>query len=321
MRELPRLNRRVPPVRRLIVLAAAAFAVLGAKSAHAQDLEPRAYSASPTGTTFLVAGLGRSAGDVVFDPSLPISDVNARVQAATLGLGHTFPLMGRLGQLAAVLPYSWGTVEGKVFEEARTVHRSGLADLRLRLAVNLLGAPAMSPRAFAARKRTTVVGASVAIISPTGQYDPHKLINLGSHRWAFKPELGISHPFRHWDLDVYGGCWFFTDNTDYFPGGARRSQAPIGVVQGHASYSFKQRGWIALDGTWYGGGAATVDEAPPIGRQNNARYGATFAYPIGRRQSIKASYAAGAIVRSGSNFRTLAVAWQMLWFDRTKAAK
>jgi hypothetical protein len=178
----------------------------------------------------------------------------------------------------------------------------------------------MTPREFATRKRSTIVGASLAVIAPTGQYDPHKLVNLGSNRWAFKPEIGISHPFRHWDLDVYGGAWFFTDNTAYFPGEARRSQSPIGVVQGHASYSFMRRGWVALDATWYGGGASSVDDAAPVGRQNNARYGATLAWPLGGRQSIKASYAAGAVVRSGSDFRTVAVAWQMLWFDRPKAA-
>jgi hypothetical protein len=304
-----------------IVLAASFVAVLGG-TALAQDLEPRAYSASPVGTTFAVVGLGRSSGDVIFDPSVPISDVNAEIQAATLGLGRTFSLGGRLGQVAAVLPYSWGTVEGRVFEEARRVHRSGLADVRMRMAVNLRGAPAMTPREFAARgRRTTLVGASLALIAPTGQYDPSKLINLGSNRWAFKPEIGISHPFRHWDLDVYGGVWFFTDNADYFPGASTRDQDPIGVVQAHASYTFKQRGWVAADMTWYGGGAASVDQAPPIGRQNNARYGATLAWPIGRRQSIKASYAAGAVVRSGSNFRTFAVAWQVLWFDRQKAAR
>jgi hypothetical protein len=308
-------------VSRSCVLLVSLVACLGFWSwpAAAQDLEPRAYSASPVGTSFLLLGLGRSTGDVIFDPSLPISDVNAEIQAATLGLGRTLPVAGRLGQIAAVLPYSWGTVEGRVFEQARTIHRSGLADLRMRFAVNLAGAPAMTPREFTRRKRTTILGASVAVVAPTGQYDRQKLINLGSNRWAFKPEVGLSHPFRHWDLDVYGGAWFFTDNTDYFPGGARRSQSPIGVLQGHASYSFMQRGWVALDATWYGGGAASVDDAAPIGRQNNARYGATVAWPLGRRQSIKASYAAGAIVRSGSNFRTLAVAWQMLWFDRPKA--
>ena len=306
-------------IRRHPVLTLIVVSLIAVVPAAAQDLEPRAYSASPIGTSFLVLGLGRSTGDVIFDPSLPISDVSAEIQAATLGLGRTFPLAGRLGQIAAVLPYSWGTVEGKVFERAGSVHRSGLADLRMRFAVNLVGARAMKPREFATRKRTTIVGASLAVVAPSGQYDPHKLINLGSHRWAFKPEVGLSHPFRHWDLDVYGGAWFFTDNTDYFPGGARRSQSPIGVLQGHASYSFMQRGWVALDATWYGGGAASVDHGPSIGRQNNARYGATLAWPLGRRQSIKASYAAGAVVRSGSDFRTLSVAWQMLWFDRPKA--
>jgi hypothetical protein len=116
--------------RRCRLLSPLALLLFAAAPAAAQDLEPRAYSASPVGTSFLVLGLGRSTGGVIFDPSLPITDVSAEMQATTLGLGHTFPLARRLGQLAAILPYSWGTVEGKVCVQAGTVHRSGLADVR-----------------------------------------------------------------------------------------------------------------------------------------------------------------------------------------------
>jgi hypothetical protein len=39
-------------------------------TATAQELEPRAYSPSPVGTTFLLGGFGRSEGGILFDPSL-----------------------------------------------------------------------------------------------------------------------------------------------------------------------------------------------------------------------------------------------------------
>jgi hypothetical protein len=54
------------------------------------------------------------------------------------------------------------------------------------------------------------LAAAVKVVVPTGQYDPTKLINNGSNRWAFKPELGYSERWGHWLLDAYGGAWFFT---------------------------------------------------------------------------------------------------------------
>jgi hypothetical protein len=304
---------------RHVWLAALALALLPVQAVRAQDLEPRAYSASPIGTTFLVAGIVRSSGDVIFDPSIPVTDVSAEVYGATVGIGRTFDAAGRLGQLAAVLPYSWGEVEGRVQEQTGRVTRSGAADMRVRLALNLWGSPALSPREFARRSnRGTVIGASVTVSAPIGEYDPTKLINLGTNRWAFKPEVGVSHPAGRWDFEAYAGAWFFTENPTFFPGQVRRSQDFIGGVQGHVSYTLRPRAWVAGDLTWYAGGATSVDDGPAIGRQNNTRYGVTFAWPVGRSQSIKVAYTAGAVVRAGADFRTVAVAWQVFWIDRPR---
>src|SRR3954463_2159030 len=72
------------------------LAMLYAMRASAQELEPRAYSASPIGTNFLLVGIGRSSGGVVFDPTVPITDVHADIDSATLGAGRTFDLGGHL---------------------------------------------------------------------------------------------------------------------------------------------------------------------------------------------------------------------------------
>ncbi len=303
--------------RRFTVVTCVALAACLALThdASAQDLEPRAYSSSPTGTNFLVLGYARSSGGVLFDATVPITDVDAKLNAGSIGLGRTFSLGGRMALLTAALPYSWGKIEGRVAEEARQITRSGLVDARFKLSVNLLGPPALPAAQFVKTARRTVAGASLTAVAPTGQYDPQKLINLGSNRWAFKPEVGVSHPVGRWDLDAYAGVWFFTTNETFFPGGATRRQDPIVAFQGHASYTFKPRAWAAVDATWYGGGKATVDDGPESSAIRNARLGATLAWPIGRRQSLKVAYSDGASTRSGSDFRTLAVAWQLLWMD------
>jgi hypothetical protein len=294
-------------------LVIAVLVMVAGTPVSAQDMEPKAYSASPVGTTFLVASATRSTGAVVFDPTLPVSDVEAGVNGIFVGAGTTFGLFGKLALVSAALPYAWGEISGLVFEEARTITRSGLADTRVRLSVNLVGNPAMRAREFVKAPRRTIVGASLMVTAPSGQYDQTKLINLGTNRWAFKPEAGVSVPLGRWDLDAYLGAWLFTRNPDFFPGGLTRTQDPVVAFQAHVSYTFKPRLWLAVDSTWYSGGDAQVEDGPPSAAFNNSRLGATLSLPVGQRQSFKASYSSGVSVRTGTDFRTLAVAWQWVW--------
>jgi hypothetical protein len=288
-------------------------------AATAQDLEPRAYSPSPTGANFAVLAFQDLSGTVLFDPTLPITNVNARLYGPALGLGRTFDILGRQALVTAALPYIWGTVSGQVFEQQKTVTRSGTADLRLKFAFNLHGSPALTPQEYAKRrKRGLIVGTSLMVTAPSGQYDKTKLINLGTNRWAFKPELGLSYPWRKWYFDLYSGAWFFTKNSSFFPGDALRRQNPLATFQGHVSYTVRPRLWFAFDSTWYGGGASRINDGPPTGRLSNSRLGATLSIPIGKRQSLKIGYSRGATARSGANFSSLGVAWQFLWFDRHK---
>jgi hypothetical protein len=285
---------------------------LAAGSAAAQELEPRAYSPSPIGTTFLVVTATRSAGGVFTDPSAPISNVEAEVGLLGLGVGHVFAAAGKQALVLALLPVAWGEASGDVGEERRFASRRGLADPRVKLSMILAGSPAMDRETFARTPRRTVVGTSLTIAMPAGQYDPARLINLGLNRWAFKPEIGISYPARRWTLDAYAGVWFFTENDAYFPGSSIRRQDPVVALQGHVSYTLGRRAWLAVNATWYAGGRTTVDGEDKGDLLRNARLGATWALPIGSRQSFKVSYSAGAATRIGSDFRTIGVAWQIL---------
>jgi hypothetical protein len=293
-------------------VAAFIAALSVAAPAVAQEMEPRAYSASPAGATFLGVVATRSTGSILFDPTLPITDIEAAINGGILGVGATFDLFGKLALLAAAVPYAWGDISGRVFEEAREVTRSGFADTRVKLSVNLRGNDAMRLAEFAKTPRRTVLGTSLTVAAPTGQYDGTRLINLGNHRWAFKPEVGVSMPRGRWDFDAYAGAWLFTTNGNFFPGGALRTQDPLFALQGHVSYTVKPRLWLAANATWYAGGRSVVNDGAPSAAVNNSRLGVTASLPLGRRQSIKVSYGDGIIVRGGTNFRTLAVGWQWL---------
>ena len=288
--------------------------------AAAQELEPRAYSASPIGANFLLVGVTRSSGDVVFDPTVPITDVHADINAATLGLGRTFNLAGRQALVTAAFPYAWGDISGKVAEQAQSITRSGLTDARLKVSVNLWGTPALKPAEFVRQPPRTNIGASLSVTPPTGQYLADKLINIGTNRWAFKPEVGLSHPRGRWWLELAAGAWLFTSNDRFYPGESLRTQAPLFVFQSHVSYNVTRRAWAAFDATWYGGADVRVNSGPPASRQNNTRVGGTLSLPTGARQSLKIAYSTGASMRTAPTFRRWPWPGSTSWFDRARPA-
>jgi hypothetical protein len=288
----------------------------------AQDLDPRAYAQAPTGLTIAIAGVSFSSGDVLTDPTLPVQNVHAAAVTPSMGVARTFSLFGRTAQGLAALPYSWARVTGDVGEQARRIERSGLSDTRLRLSVLLAGAPAMTPQQFAAARRRPIVGASLTVGAPTGQYSPQRFINLGANRWSLKPEVALSYPLgEKWLVDSYAGLWLFSTNESFYPGTAVRTQTPIGALQMHISYSVSRKAWAAFDSTWYRGGQGVVDGVATGRRVSNSRVGATLAFPVGNRQAIRVGFSRGAFIRTGADFTTFSLGWQAGWLDRRPAQR
>ena len=296
-------------MRRVLVLIVSASLAATASAAGAQEIEPRAYSATPLGVTFAGLSVLHSRGDVVLEPTSPLTDVNAKVYIGALALGGTFSLFGHIASAGVGVPYAWAKVSGRIDEDARSVERAGLADTRVRFAVNLLGGRAMALPEFVRRKPSTTLGTSLVVSVPTGQYFDDKLVNIGTNRWAFKPEIGVSHPTGPWTLEVYGGAWFFTDNDSYL-GSKRREQDPMLSMQSHIGYTIQPRLWLAADVTYYVGGRVVTDGVPAADRQDNLRVGLTASAPAGRSNSVKLGWSRGAITRLGGNFDTWAIAWQ-----------
>jgi len=241
------------------------------------------------------------------------------VETPSVGVARSFSLFGRTAQAFGALPYSWADVSGKVLEEARSVSRSGLSDMQFRMSVLVRGAPAVSLLEFAKAPRRTILGASLTVLAPTGEFFPNKLINLGTNRWSFKPEFALSQPFRErWLLDAYGGVWFFTANNSFYPGAAIKTQEPIGTFQWHVSYNFTRQLWAAIDATYYFGGRTTIQGVEGNDLLSNSRAGGTLVVPVGKRHSVKLAVSRGAIIRYGANFTTYSVGWQTGWVPRPK---
>jgi hypothetical protein len=288
----------------------------------AQDLDPRAYVWLPVNGNFVSSGFAYSHGGVLTDPTLPFENLEASIQTVNFSYGRTFALLGKTAQLFAALPYTWAQASADLNGQSESISRSGFSDIRVRASVLLLGAPATSLANFGKVKRKTILGLSLNIVAPTGQYNPEKLINLGANRWAFRPELALSQPIgRHWMIDIYTGLWLFTENNKFYTGNSLRTQDPMGTIQGHLSYNINPKMWLALDATFYYGGQSTIDEVAKDDRQSNSRIGATFVFPVWKKNNIKIAASTGAIVRSGADFNTVSIGWQRSWMGKKQIPK
>jgi hypothetical protein len=280
--------------------------------AHAQDIEPRAYSNAPIGVNFLIGGYAYTRGGLAFDPSLPIADVHLRTSNAVLAYARSVDLWGKSGKFDVVVPYTW--LSGSADYAGQPIQRvvNGAADPAFRLSVNLYGAPALTLDEFRDYRQDLIIGASLRVSAPLGQYDHGRVVNIGVHRWSFKPELGISKASGQWTLEVTGAAALFTDNSDFY-GGGTRSQKPLYSLQGHAIYSFRSGIWASIDATYFAGGRSTINGVLSNDLQQNWRFGGTLAVPVDVHNSIKFYASNGVSARTGNSFDLIGIAWQYRW--------
>ena len=172
----------------------------------AQDLEPRSYANLPRGLSAINVLYSLSHGNVLSDPSLPISDFKITVQTIGASYFHTFALANRLARVQVILPYAHMFGNLKLNGVDTSGERNGFGDTRVRFGINLIGSPALDRKQFASFQQKTIVGVSFVTSVPTGIYYKDKRINIGSNRWAFKPEVGVSRRFERVYADIDRGA-------------------------------------------------------------------------------------------------------------------
>ena len=280
--------------------------------AGAQDIEPRAYSNAPVGVNFLIAGYAYTRGGVSFDTSLPLSNPELTTSSAVVAYARVLDLLGKSAKFDVIAPLT--SLSGSADFDGNPLRRdiSGLADPKFRLSVNFFGAPALSLKEFAGFEQDLIVGASLQVSAPVGQYDESRMVNLGTNRWSFKPELGVSKALGRWTLEGAAAVTLYTDNEDFYQG-KTRSQDPLYSLQGHAIYGFRSGVWGALDGTYFAGGRTTLDDTLSNDLQQNWRVGATLAFPLDARNSLKVYGSTGVSARTGNSYDLFGMAWQYRW--------
>lgn len=289
-------------------------ATLFAHGAAAQELTPRAYWPAPVGTNVAVLAYQRNSGDILIDPSLPITGVESEINYFQAGYQRYFSLFGRTATAQLSLPYADGRTEGTVEGEFRQRNTTGLTDARLRLVINLRGAPAMDGAGFQALRKNpeTIIGASILLQAPTGAYDSDRLINLGSNRWAVKPALGMIVPLHPaWLFEIEVGAWFFGDNDDFL--GETREQEPIISTEIHLIKRIRPGFWASLDANYYTGGETTIGDEFRDDLQRNSRGGFTLVFPVKGHHGLRAGFSTGLATRSGGDFDMYSLTWLYAW--------
>jgi hypothetical protein len=279
----------------------------------AQELTPRFYWPAPKGIKVAVAGYVYATGDVFFDPSIPLYGVDSKVNVAVVGYLQTFSLWGRTTTFLIELPYQWGTTQGLIGDTPARGDAFGFGDIGVTVAVNLLGAPTMTPAQFQElrKKPHPILGASLKVVAPTGQYNVGKLLNVGGNRWAVRAELGSVIPLRpKWLLELDLGAWFLGDDEDFIAG--YREQEPIYAFQAHLVRRFKPGFWASLDFNYYTGGRQTIAGNELVDVQNSSRIGGTVVVPFKGRHAVKVGYATGLFAEFGTDFDQFLVSYQLL---------
>lgn len=281
--------------------------------ASAQELSPRSYWPAPRGTKLVLVGLSHSSGDIITDPSLPVVGVDSRINTGLVGYAQILNVGGRTANVVLEVPYTEGTTTGTLEGQPARRDVAGVGDIAVTFSANILGAPTMTRAEFQELRKDphSILGASLKVVAPTGEYESDKLINVGTNRWSLKAELGYIWPVRpRWLLEFELGAWYFGDNDEFL--GTTREQKPIVAFETHLVRRFKPGFWAALDLNFYTGGRTIVGGVQGSDLQRNGRIGATVVYPFGRRHAIKVGYSTGTVTESGGDFDTFLASYNLL---------
>lgn len=305
-----------PNVIRLPRISCLAFLVLNL-TASAQDLEPRRWSHLPTGINSLGGGYAYTAGDIAFNPVLRIEDAELEMHTIALRYVHSFEFRGKSARFDLTQAYQSGRWEGLLDGAPASTERNGLSDTTLRFAVNLLGAPPLERREFAAYRAgtdcETILGVGLAVQLPTGHYKEDKLINLGSNRFTFRPQIGVVHNRGKWSMELTGSAWIYTDNDEFFSGN-RLEQDPFFTVQGHLIYTFRPGLWLGAAAGYGFAGESTINGSPSYDRKGNLVWAFSVGIPVNPRCGLKLAYIGNHTTkRTGSDTHTVALACSVLW--------
>jgi hypothetical protein len=283
----------------------------------AQELEPRRWSHLPTGANFVGAGYAYTKADISLDPVLRIENGKMELHTWAARYIRTFELFEKSARIDLVQAYQRGRWQGSVDGVPKSVRRGGLSDSFMRFAINLYGAPPLKGEEFAAYRAKvdveTIVGTALVVQLPTGEYKDGKLINLGTNRYTFQPQVGVVHNRGKWSMELTGVVYIYTDNKDFFDGNKLETD-PLYTIETNLVYTFRPGLWASA-GAGYGyGGEDSVNGEKEGDTKEKVAWGFSFGYPITPQLGVKVGYLGVRNQRSiGQDSDSIGVAISFFW--------
>ena len=298
---------------RLLLIWCALTLLHGPTQAHAQFTDAHQYDNSPIGVNLLEISYAFVHGDASIDTSLVIAGANLNVNQATIDFTRYLGLFHRLAWVQAAVPVAHlgGSITGTNVRGSN----AGTGDSSYALGMLLKGGPALSVVQFDNYTPTTIVGVSLTVTAPTGLYSPDKILNLGSDRWSFKPEIALSHPFgaeQKWQIYAYFNGYFYTDNTSYHATTILRQQ-PLPGFEGHISYAFNDSLWVSLDTRYSFRGTTLVNGVDQNNPQQNFILGSEMNVSINSRNSLLFEFAKALVHQNGPALVGFSVKYDYTW--------
>jgi hypothetical protein len=258
-----------------------------------EELEPRRWAHLPIDTNFFGSGYAYTEADIGFDPVLKIEDVDMEMDTWVAKYIRSFSIFDKTARVSVLQAYQEGNWSGLLDGTPKKINRSGLADTVVRFAINLYGAPPLRGKKYAeyrAKTRVeTIIGAGLSVQLPTGSYMDDKLINLGTNRFTFRPQIGVTHTRGKWSTEATGIVALHSDNTDFF-NGKKLEQEPLYSVHSHLIYTFRPGVWTSASAGYNYGGKSTVDGAKKDDLKQNLLWALAFGFPVSRHLGLKIAY-------------------------------
>jgi len=282
-----------------------------------QELEPRRWGHIPTGKNYVGGGYSYTEADIYFDPVLRIEDVQMQMHTWAFKYIRTFDLLQKSARVDFIQGYQEGRWTGLLDGVPSSIKRRGLSDSALRFAVNLYGAPPLNIKEYAAYRAKvdveTIIGTALVVQLPTGDYMDDKLINLGTNRFTFRPQLGVVHNRGKWSVELTGAVYLYTANDDFFNGN-KLEQDPYYTIQTHLIYTFRPGIWASASAGYGYGGESKVNGEEKNDLRENLAWALCFGVPITRQLSVKVIYLSTRTQESiGQDSDNIGAAFSILW--------
>jgi hypothetical protein len=292
----------------------AVFGIVGCPGLlQAQFTDPRTYSNGPVGLNQLTLGYGYARANASLDPSLVIQGAKLDLNAGSLDYLRSVSFFRRFAWVEATVPIAGlnGAVTGTPIQGSVI----GTGDSSYMFGTLLKGGPALGPQEFSSYVPTNTFGISLTITAPTGLYDANKILNLGSNRWSFKPEIAFTHPFgpnHNWEVDSYANAYFYTNNTSY-RGREILRQEPLTGFEGHLSYSFTDSVWASVDARYAFRGDTAVNGSDQQSSQQYITVGSEVNVSLSPAHSLLFLFAKAVLYQNAPDAKAVTIKYIYTW--------